>query len=209
MTAAQFDGARQTGKDEAQRAAAHGDRLLIAGDVGIDNTTAVACFTALLTGTPAEGTVGRGAGSDDAVLSIKRLIVVAAVNAAREVLPRDVLAAIASVAGFEIGTMTGFYAAAAAAAAGATLLLDGYVATSAAMIAERLVPGTATQIIEAHRSAEPGHGAALDALGREPVLDWQMRLGEGTGALVALPLLGSAAALLTGVALLADVGADG
>jgi len=100
--------------------------------------------------------------------------------------------------------MAGFFAA--GAAQGATLLLDGYVATSAALIAERIAPGTARAMIAAHRSAEPGHAAALAALDLEPLLDWGMRLGEGTGALVALPMLDSAAALLRDVARLSDLG---
>jgi len=86
-----------------------------------------------------------------------------------------------------------------------TLLLDGYVATAAALVAERLCPGTATLMIAAHQSAEPGHAAALAQLGLVPLLDWQMRLGEGSGALVALPLLDSAAALIGRVALLSEV----
>jgi nicotinate-nucleotide--dimethylbenzimidazole phosphoribosyltransferase len=89
---------------------------------------------------------------------------------------------------------------------GATLLLDGYVATSAALIAEHLQPGVAKSMIAAHCSAEPGHSSALSQLGLEPLLDWGLRLGEGTGALVALPLLDSAAALLRDVAALSELG---
>ena len=87
------------------------------------------------------------------------------------------------------------------------MLLDGYVATAAALMAERLRPGTVSHMIAAHLSAEPGHAAALAKLGLDPLLDWGMRLGEGTGALVALALLDSATALLNDVASLADVGA--
>jgi nicotinate-nucleotide--dimethylbenzimidazole phosphoribosyltransferase len=107
------------------------------------------------------------------------------------------------VAGFEIIAMAGCFAA--AAKQGVTLLLDGYVATAAALVAERLCPGTARMMIAAHRSAEPGHSAALAQLELDPLLDWQMRLGEGSGALVALPLLDSAAALIGKVALLSEV----
>ena len=118
----------------------------------------------------------------------------------------DLREAIASVAGYEIAAMAGFYAT--GARRGATLLLDGYVATAAALIAERLVPGSVRAMIAGHRSAEPGHGAALAALGLTPVLDWEMRLGEGSGALVALPLLDAAAALLNDVVRLDQIGAD-
>lgn len=204
MTQAQFDAAWVVGADEARRALGEGARLLIAGEMGIGNTTAAACLTALLADVEPEAAVGRGAGADDRVMATKRAVVAGAVaRARREVAPR---AAIAGVAGYEIAAMAGFYAA--GAAGGATLLLDGYVATAAALAAEALAPGSARAMIAGHRSAEPGHAAALAHLGLDPVLDWGMRLGEGSGALVALPLLDSAAALLTGVARLDEIGAD-
>ena len=112
--------------------------------------------------------------------------------------------AIEALAGFEIVAMAGFFAA--GARLGATLLVDGYVATSAALIAWHLQPESVHSMIAGHRSAESGHGAALACLGLEPLLDWNMRLGEGTGALVALPMLDSAAALLRDVAALSDLG---
>jgi nicotinate-nucleotide--dimethylbenzimidazole phosphoribosyltransferase len=204
MTVAQFDAAWAIGASEAQRAVDEGHVLLIAGEMGIGNTTAAACLTALLTGAAPAGTVGRGAGADDTALAAKLRIVETATARAAAVLAEDARRAIASVAGFEIAAMAGFFVA--GAARGATLLVDGYVATSAALVAQRLAPGTGRAMIAAHRSAEPGHGAALDQLALDPLLDWQMRLGEGTGALVALPLLDSAAALLHDVARLADLG---
>jgi nicotinate-nucleotide--dimethylbenzimidazole phosphoribosyltransferase len=205
MARAQFDAAWAVGADEARRAHADGHVVLIAGEMGIGNTTPAACLTALLTGADPAHVVGRGAGADDEAMAAKVEIVAAATARAAALLASDPHAAIASVAGFEIVAMAGFFAG--GAAQGATLLLDGYVATSAALVAERLAPGTVRAIIAAHRSAEPGHAAALAALGLEPLLEWEMRLGEGTGALVALPLLDSAAALLGGVARLSDLGA--
>jgi nicotinate-nucleotide--dimethylbenzimidazole phosphoribosyltransferase len=178
--------------------------LLLLGEMGIGNTTPAACLTMLLAGAAADVAVGRGAGADDATLANKRQIVGAAVARARPMLAAEPEAAIAAVAGFEIIAMAGCFAT--AARAGLTLLLDGYVTTAAALVAEHLHPGTARQMIAAHRSAEPGHGAALARLGLEPLLDWQMRLGEGSGALVALPLLDSAAALIGQVALLSEIG---
>lgn len=204
MTLAQFEAAWVVGTTEAQRACDEGYILLIAGEMGIGNTTSAACLTTLLTGIDVDTAVGRGAGADDASMTIKRRVVDAATPRARGMLADDARSAVADVAGFEIVAMAGFFAT--GAALGATLLLDGYVATAAALIAERLAPGTARAMIAAHRSAEPGHRAALAQLDLEPLLNWQMRLGEGTGALVALPLLDSAAALLTNVALLADLG---
>jgi nicotinate-nucleotide--dimethylbenzimidazole phosphoribosyltransferase len=204
MTAAQFDAAWAIGAEEARRAHIDGYVVLIAGEMGIGNTTPAACLTALLTGSAPERVVGRGAGADDAAMATKIEIIARATARAAAGLGSESRAAIASVAGFEIAAMAGFFAQ--GSAQGSTLLLDGYVATSAALVAERIAPGTARAMIAAHRSAEPGHAAALAALGLEPLLEWEMRLGEGTGALVALPMLDSAAALLRDVALLSDLG---
>ena len=204
LTVAQFDAAWAVGADEAAAAVDAGAMLLIAGEMGIGNTTPAACLTALLTGLDPDAAVGRGAGADDVVLATKRRIVALATKRAAGI--ADVRERIASVAGYEIAAMAGFYAT--GAARGATLLLDGYVATAAAMIAEALAPGSVRAMIAGHRSAEPGHGAALAALALTPVLDWEMRLGEGSGALVALPLLDAAAALLNDVVRLDQIGAD-
>ncbi|MGY6550308.1 MAG: nicotinate-nucleotide--dimethylbenzimidazole phosphoribosyltransferase [Erythrobacter sp.] len=203
MNAAQFAAAWQLGEAAAERAAGDGVRLLLLGEMGIGNTTPAACLTMLLTGASADIATGRGAGADDAALARKRAIVAAATARAIPVLAEDAHAAIAMVAGFEIVAMAGCFAA--AATAGLTLLLDGYVTTAAALVAEHLVPGTAKMMIAGHLSAEPGHRAALAQLGLAPILEWQMRLGEGSGALVALPLLDSAAALIGNVALLSEV----
>ncbi len=205
MTVAQFDAAWAIGGDEAERALAEGCRVLIAGEMGIGNTTPAAALTILLANASIDQAVGRGAGADDATMANKMRIVGGAVARVRSLSGDDSRAAMAAVAGFEIVAMAGFFAA--GARGGATLLLDGYVATAGALIAERLAPGTAAAMIAAHRSAEPGHAVALAHLGLEPLLEWDMRLGEGSGALVALPLLDSAAALLSGVATLAEIGA--
>ena len=200
MDEAQFDAAWVLGADEARRAVADGFRLLIAGEMGIGNTTPSACITHALIGVDADAATGSGAGANGAMREIKRGIVADAVH---RLDGRRDKAALAAIAGFEIAAIAGFYAE--GARQGCTLLVDGYVTTAAALIAEQLAPGTRRAMIAAHRSAEPGHGAALAHLGLEPVLDWGMRLGEGTGALVALPLLDSAAALLRDVATLAEV----
>lgn len=204
MRADQFAAAWALGAAAATRAANDGVALLLLGEMGIGNTTPAACLAVLLAGADVTIAAGRGAGADDATLARKRRIVAKAVDRARPLLlAGDPRAAIAHVAGFEIVAMAGCFAT--AARAGQTLLLDGYVATAAALVAEHLHPGTARAMIAAHRSAEPGHAAALAALGLTPILDWQMRLGEGSGALVALPLLDSAAALISQVALLSQV----
>lgn len=199
----QFEAAWDVGADEARQAVAQGYKVLIAGEMGIGNTTPAACLTALLAGVPVEIAVGRGAGADDAAMEAKLRIVGEALEAAAG-MDADPVAPLAALGGYEIAAMAGYFAE--GAALGATILLDGYVATSAALVADRLRPGTVRAMIAAHRSAEPGHGAALAFLGLTPLLDWEMRLGEGTGALVALPLLDSAAALLTKVARLDELG---
>lgn len=205
MSGDQFAAAWAIGVTEAGDAVDRGNVILIAGEMGIGNTTPASCLTMLLAEAPLDDAVGRGAGADDATVSRKREVVAAAVARAAPSLDADPATAIAAVAGFEIVAMAGFFAE--GARRGATLLLDGYVATAAALIAERLIPATAASMIAGHRSAEPGHAAALAHLGLDPLLDWGMRLGEGSGALVALPLLDSAAALARDVALLADIGA--
>ncbi len=166
-----------------------------AGEMGIGNSTSASCLTALLADVPVDVAVGRGAGADDAALARKQAAAAAAVEAQRDRLPTEPLAAIAAVAGLEIAALAGFYLA--AADLGLTVVLDGYIATAAALAAERLRPGTAAAMIAAHRSAEPGHAAALSRLGLEPFLDtWNMRLGEGTGALSLARAARCAAAIL-------------
>ena len=205
MTVAQFEAAWSVGEEEADRAVDAGAAVLIAGEMGIGNTTPAAALTALLTGIAAADAVGSGAGADAETVTIKKRIVAQAVCRAGAMFDEDKCAAIASVAGYEIAAMAGFYAQ--GARRGATVLLDGYVTTAAALIAERLAPGTVPAMIAGHRSAEPGHAASLMHLGLEAILDWGMRLGEGSGALVALPLLDAAAALLCDVARLDAIGA--
>jgi nicotinate-nucleotide--dimethylbenzimidazole phosphoribosyltransferase len=204
MTLSQFDTAWQVGAEEAALAVAEGNVVLIAGEMGIGNTTSAACLTMLLAGATMPSAVGRGAGADDIVLRTKQTIVADAVERALPLRGQDMRTAIAAVAGFEIVAMAGFFAE--GARLGATLLVDGYVATAAALVAEQMRSGAVNNMIAAHRSAEPGHAAALARLNLDPLLDWSMRLGEGTGALVALPMLDSAAALLRDVAALSDLG---
>ena len=204
MTVAEFDAAWAIGGDEARKAVAEGCKVLAAGEMGIGNTTPSACLAALLADVPVEDAVGPGAGVDAAGLERKHKAVTAAVARAKPRLSENSKAAIAEVAGFEIVAMAGFYAA--AAEAGATVVLDGYVSGAAALVATRLAPQSQKAMIAGHRSAEPGHMAVLATLGLEPVLDWSMRLGEGTGALLAMPMLDAAAAILTKMATLEELG---
>jgi nicotinate-nucleotide--dimethylbenzimidazole phosphoribosyltransferase len=114
------------------------------------------------------------------------------------------MAALAGVCGFEIAAMAGLYEA--GAEQGLTLVVDGFIATAAALLAESRRPGTATQMIAAHCSAETGHARMLESLGLPPLLDWGLRLGEGTGALLAMPLLDAAATMVGRMATFAEAG---
>lgn len=204
MTVAEFEQAVAIG-----RALAAGDFAVVAaGEMGVGNTTAAACLTALLTGADTDDCVGRGAGADDAILERKRHVARVATRRARGVFAASPVARLAEVCGFEIAAMAGFYLQ--AAEDRRTIVLDGSIAAAAALIAERLRPGTVNSMIAAHRSAEPGHTVALDALGLTPFLDgWGMRLGEGTGALLVMPLLDAAAAILTQMATFESAGIGG
>lgn len=204
MRIEEFDRAVEIGRQEADRAASDGIQVVLAGEMGIGNTTSAACLAMLLADVPLAYAVGRGAGADDATMDRKRAIVQQVVERARQEWDRDPVAAIASVSGLEIVAMAGFFSA--ARSLGLTVLLDGYVASAAALIAEHLHAGTTASMIAAHLSAEPGHQQVLDRLGLQPMLQWNMRLGEGTGALLLLPLLDAAAQITNGMETLASAG---
>ncbi len=204
LSVEEFQAAFDVGREQAAKARAGGISILAAGEMGIGNTTSAACLTALLADVPLEYAVGRGAGADDETLIRKRDVVSAAVSRARDELASAPLSAIAQVCGLEIAAMAGLFAG--GHAAGLTVVLDGYVATAAALIAERLHSGTAACLIAAHQGAEPGHKFALNKLGLTPFLQWGMRLGEGTGALVFLPLLDAAAAIVKEMATFESAG---
>jgi nicotinate-nucleotide--dimethylbenzimidazole phosphoribosyltransferase len=196
MTLDEFEGALDVGRSEARTAREDGMRVVAAGEIGIGNTTPSSCLAVLLGGVPPDRAIGRGAGADEAILARKRQVVEQATTRARRSMERDVRAAIAEVAGFEIVAMAGFFLE--AHRLGLTIVLDGMIATAAALIAEALEPGTAGSMIAAHRSDEPAHAPMLERLGLVPLLgDWRLRLGEGTGALLAMPLLDAAAAMVT------------
>jgi len=204
LSVAEFEQAFGVGREEAKAASADGVRVLAAGEMGIGNTTPAACLAMLLADLPLAEAVGRGAGANDATLDRKREVVGQAVNRAHQQWSKDPLASIAAVGGLEIAAMAGFFAE--AHAAGLTILLDGYVAGAAALVAEFRVPGTARSMIAAHLSAEPGHHLVLQKLRLEPFLHWNLRLGEGTGALLLMPLLDAAAAITKEMARLQEVG---
>jgi nicotinate-nucleotide--dimethylbenzimidazole phosphoribosyltransferase len=196
--------------DEARRAVEVGievattlaaeHRCLVTGDMGITNTTASAALVCAFAGATPEEATGRGTGVDDPTLARKVEVVRRAVARVphRPATPSEALAVLAEVGGLEHAALAGFLLG--AAAARTPVLLDGVIAGSAALVAGVLCPDALQYALAGHTSAEPGHAIALRALGLRPLLGLDLRLGEGTGALLALPLAQSAARALRDVA---------
>ncbi len=202
MTAEQCDaalGAGETlGADVGADAAAF-------GEMGIANTSSAALIAHKLTGAGLDALVGRGTGLDDDGLAHKRTVLARA--AARTPARLDAHTALGEYGGFEIVMMAG--AMIGAARAGAIVLVDGFIASAAALAAVGLAPTLRDYLVFAHRSAEPGHRAVLEALDAQPLLGLDMRLGEGTGALIAWPVLKCAAAMLSEMASFESAGVSG
>ena len=198
MSAEACAAALARGRALAHELADAGCNVVGFGEMGIGNTASASLITHALTGTPLVDCIGRGTGLDDAGLTRKRELLTQAV--ARAALPANAPAerVLAEFGGFEIVTMAG--AMLGAAERGMTLLVDGFIVTSALLAASRLAPGVVDYCIFCHRSAEPGHLAQLDALGADPLLDLGLRLGEGTGAALAWPLVKAAAGFLNEMA---------
>jgi nicotinate-nucleotide--dimethylbenzimidazole phosphoribosyltransferase len=177
--------------------------LLVTGDMGIANTTPAAALISAFTGRPPEETTGRGTGVDDETYDLK-------VGVVREALalhapdPRDPLGVLAAVGGLEHAAIVGVILT--GAACGAPVVLDGVVSDAAALAALALAPDAAGYMVAGHLSAEPGAKVALERLGLEPLLNLGMRLGEGTGGLLAVPLVAAAARSLGGMATLEELG---
>lgn len=193
MTRAQALEALAAGIELAAELAAEGAGLLVLGEMGIGNTTAASALCAALLPAEPERVCGRGTGIDDERLAHKTAVVRAAL-ARHTPMPDDPLGTLAAVGGFELALLVGV--ALGAAERRLVILLDGFVVGAAALAAARLAPAAVGSMIAGHRSPEPGHRLVLDELGLEPLLDLGMRLGEGSGALVALPLVDASLALL-------------
>ena len=206
LTPADCRQALRTGAAIAEGEIAAGADLLIIGDIGIGNTTPAAALVAATFGLLAEEVVGRGSGVDDDRLRHKTQVIAAALNrvGGRAEDPFERLAALGSA---DIAAGVGFLCA--AARRGVSVLLDGIVAVAEAAVAEDLERGVVAWCAAGHRSTEPAQQLALDKLGLEPILDLGLRLGEGTGALTALPVLRSAVLMLRELALLADLSMRG
>ncbi len=171
--------------------------LFATGDMGIGNTTASAAIIATITGRSVGEVTGRGTGLDDDQLRHKMMVIEQCLDV-NQPNPADGLDVLAKVGGFEIGGIAGFILG--AAAMHKPILIDGIASTAAALIAQCLAPQVTEYVISAHRSAERGHDAALEHLGKRPLLDLDLRLGEGTGAALAMNLVEAAVRILTEVA---------
>jgi nicotinate-nucleotide--dimethylbenzimidazole phosphoribosyltransferase len=184
----------------AAEAVAGGARGLVTGEMGIGNTTASAAVIASFTRRPAAEVTGRGTGVDDATWE-RKVSVVQRGLARHAAGPLEVLA---SLGGLEIAALAGFIVG--GATARVPVVVDGVVALAGLLAAEALAPGCVDYCIAGHRSTEPGATAALEHLGLDPLLDLGMRLGEGTGALLAVPLVQAAAKVLREMATLDGAG---
>jgi nicotinate-nucleotide--dimethylbenzimidazole phosphoribosyltransferase len=202
LTAAETAQALEAGATVAAEEIAAGAQLLISGDMGIGNTTPASALIAASFGLPAVEVTGRGTGIDEDGLARKTAVVQQALDRAGD-RTADPVATLTALGSADLAASAGFMAA--AARAGVPVLLDGVISVAAAVLADRLAPGAAAWFAAGHRSTEPAQSLALDKLGLEPILDLGMRLGEGSGAVAAVPLVRSAALLLSDVALLADL----
>jgi nicotinate-nucleotide--dimethylbenzimidazole phosphoribosyltransferase len=203
-------------RDQAERAVAAGidafariqaresPQVLALGEMGIGNTTSAAALVAAFTGADPGLVVGRGTGIDDARFARKTAIVEAAV---RRTDGMGAMAIAAELGGFEILALAG--AAIAAAGARIAVVLDGFIVAAAALVARALAPEACDFFIASHRSLEPGHRIALRALQLEPLLDLDLRLGEASGAALALPLIEAAARMVAEMRTFAEAGVSG
>ncbi|MEV4613639.1 nicotinate-nucleotide--dimethylbenzimidazole phosphoribosyltransferase [Kitasatospora sp. NPDC049258] len=189
--------ALEVGIETARDLVAAGNKVLITGDMGIANTTASAALISVFTGTDPAEVTGRGTGIDDDTHT-RKVEVVRRALALHRPDPADPIGVLAAVGGLEHAAIAGFLLG--AASLRTPVILDGVIAGSAALAAKAIAPEVLAACIAGHRSAEPGHQAALAKLGLRPLIDLDLRLGEGTGALLALPLVQSAARAMHDVA---------
>jgi nicotinate-nucleotide--dimethylbenzimidazole phosphoribosyltransferase len=201
MTRAEALAALVAGVGIADALVAEGADLLGTGDMGIGNTTPSSCLACAFTGKSPVEVTGRGTGVDAAGLDRKRRVVERALELHRPD-PADPVGVLAAVGGLEIAGIAGVLLG--AAAQGVPVLVDGFISTAGALVACALAPACADYLVAAHRSQEPGHRVMLEYLHLEPLLDLDLRLGEGTGAALAMPLIDGAAALLRDMATFAE-----
>jgi nicotinate-nucleotide--dimethylbenzimidazole phosphoribosyltransferase len=196
MEAAQLQQAMASGALRVAYHASMGTNVIGFGEMGIANTSAAACLMSRFCDLPIDACVGRGTGLDDAGLARKRAVLGAALE--RHPVSSDALTTLATFGGFEIAMMTGAFLA--AAEARMTIVVDGFIATAALLAAHALAPNVLDYCVFAHASDETGHRLMLERLGARPLLTLGLRLGEGTGAALAIPLVRAAAAFLSEMA---------
>jgi nicotinate-nucleotide--dimethylbenzimidazole phosphoribosyltransferase len=200
LTSEEVARALETGARIARDAADEGFEVLALGEMGIGNTASAALIMHRLAAVPLAECVGRGAGHDDEGLARKLAVLERAAARSDATAPAEVLA---EFGGLEIAMMAG--AVIGAASARVPVLIDGFIASAAALAAIRLEPAVQAYCVFCHRSAERGHQRMLETLDVDPLLDLGLRLGEGTGALLALPIVRAASRMLSEVASLGDV----
>ncbi len=203
MTREQAIQCLEIGIDAAREQIGEGADLVACGDMGIGNTTPSSAITAVVTGADPEVTTGRGTGVDDPGLAHKVEVIRRSI-AVNSPDPKDGLDVLTKVGGFEIGVLAG--AMLGTAAGHRPVLVDGFISGAAALIAWLLSPASAQYFIASHQSVEPGHRVGLDAMGLTPLLSMNMRLGEGTGAALAMHLVEAAAKCLSEMATFAEAG---
>jgi nicotinate-nucleotide--dimethylbenzimidazole phosphoribosyltransferase len=191
------------GETLATELAARGNGLVGIGEMGIGNTTAAAALCAALLGVPPARVCGRGTGLDDAGLA-RKVDAVERALAVNAVEPAEPLGTLAALGGFEIAVLTGLVLG--CSSAGIPVVLDGFITGAAALVAARIEPDAVRAMIASHRSPEPGHALVLADLGLEPLVDLGLRLGEGTGAALAIPIVRSSLALLNDMASFDEAG---
>lgn len=203
MTQAQLDQALSIGSDAISRAFDRGIKLIALGEMGIGNTTSAAAIVAAVCRIDSTAAVGRGTGIDDAGLKRKIDVVTQALAKHPDRRPEAILQ---NMGGFEIAALCG--AMMKAVDYPVTIVVDGYIATAAALIAVSMEPETHKHLIFAHQSVEPGHAIALTHLHAKPLLQLELRLGEGSGAALAIPLIRSATAVLCDMATFDSAGVE-
>lgn len=206
LTRDEVEQAVAAGRKIADEEVDRGADLLVAGDMGIGNTTPAAVLIAALTGAEPVAVVGRGTGIDDRAWMRKAAAIRDALRRARKV-SGDPVALLRTSGGADLAAMAGFVAQ--AAVRRTPVVLDGVVVTAAALVGERLAPGAKDWWVAGHLSVEPAHTLALRHLDLAPLLELEMRLGEGSGAVAALPLVLMAARVLAEMATFDDAGVSG
>jgi nicotinate-nucleotide--dimethylbenzimidazole phosphoribosyltransferase len=206
MTDVQFAGALEAGRESVERALAARAQLYIGGDMGIGNTTAASAVACALLSARPETLAGPGTGLDERGVAHKAAVIRRALERHAGNL-RTAHEVLRCLGGFEIAALAGAYVR--CAQLGLPALIDGFISSTAGLVAARMCPGAQSWWLFAHRSREPGHPAILDALEARPLLDLGMRLGEGSGAAVAVPLLQLACALHAGMATFAEAEVSG